>query len=157
MTLFLFATGLLLFLAGRALVSFLTDPRAPDRSHPLAGPNFAAIGAGAGLTLLLTWALRVLGAYGFRPMIGCLCAVVLAGVAFAPGFRDLVFRPWRHAGWVLIVYLLLAGVFLFLFRPYEYPLKDTSMYLAQGFELFLPNRDPSEIFQFGAKISIPLL
>ena len=31
------------------------------------------------------------------------------------------------------------------------------MYLAQGFELFLPNRDPSEVFQFGAKISIPLL
>jgi hypothetical protein len=157
LTLFLFATGLLLFLAGRALVSFLTDPRGPLGSHPLASPNFAAIGTGAGLTLLLTWALRFVGVYGFWPMIGCLSAVVLAGVAFRPGFRDLLFRPWRHAGWLLIVYLLLSGVFLFLFRPYEFPLKDTSMYLVQGFELFLPNRDPSEIFQFGAKISIPLL
>jgi hypothetical protein len=157
LTLFLFATGLLLFLAGRAFAGFLTGPRAPAESNFLANPNFVAIGTGAGVTLLLTWALRVLDAYAFWPMIGCLCAVVLAGVALQAGFRDFIWRPWRHVGWVLVVYALLAGVFLFLLRPYEYSLKDTSMYLAQGFELFLPDRDPSEVFQFGAKISIPLL
>src|SRR5262249_26277178 len=139
------AICVVLLLAGRATVELLTVPGSAATGRIIGNPTIVAVGACAIPALLLAWALRAVGMLGFWSMIGGLAAIVVCAASLRSGFRAIFLHPLQRLDLLSAAYAASVLAFLFLLRPFEYPLKETPDYFTPGFDLLMAGVPPGAV------------
>jgi hypothetical protein len=152
----LLAICVVLLLAGRATVELLTVPGSGAAGSIIGNPTLVAVGACAIPALLLAWALKAIGMLGFSSMMGGLAAIIACAVLLRRSFREIFLHPLRKLDVVSVAYVVSVLAFLFLLRPFEYPVKETPDYLTPGFDL-LAGAQPGAAPYFGSVVLQPVL
>jgi hypothetical protein len=148
----------LIFAAGLATLELLlpTDAARHDGSI-LGNAAFLAVGLGPAMVLVVTIVLRLVGLYSPPFVLGSLMAIVVAALTARPGLRARCRRPAQLIDASFFVWLGCALLYLVIVAPQNDPfIKNSSIYLAQGFDLFL-DKNPSEWPYFGEKLRIPIV
>lgn len=150
--------GAIVFLAGRAFVALFFAP-SPHFDPPLRrNSGYLAVASGPVALLLLTRGLTLVHAYSFNNVVVSLLAIVVLAIAANKDFRS-IFQGWQRCNAiVLFTYIGSALAFWILLSPAEYdgdPLKGTSQYLIQGFDLSFES--PGTFPLYGKMIVAPLL
>jgi hypothetical protein len=148
----------LIFLAGRAFVAFFFPTSNHSNPKTEQATGYLSVASSSVVILALTWYLKLRHGYTFDHLITALLVIAIA--AFAIEEYRVDFGRWRRINSVVFfIYLTTVLTFWIMLSSEEYDnnlLKNTSMYLSQGFGLFL-DQDPGTMPLYGTMIVAPLL
>ncbi|MBV8755471.1 MAG: hypothetical protein JO328_21665 [Hyphomicrobiales bacterium] len=130
----------LIFLVGRAGVDVVLT-YATGRGGPtepiLRNPNYLSLAFGPTILLLLTWALKGADLYTYPALLTSLLAIVVLTALFNHRFRVFLNRPWTQLDGTVLAYIAAGFAFWMMLGINEHPsLRDSAIYLVQGFNLF---------------------
>lgn len=148
-----------IFLMGRAtLEALLSGLRVPTLKQPIIrNPNYIALALGPTTLLLLTWLLRVLGAYSYYHILIAVFLYIIVVALSNRNFRNVVLKPYVQVDAIGIAYLLTIVVIWIILPVSEYPLRrTTSVYLLQGFNIF-DGKHVALVPHYGTTITLPFL
>lgn len=149
----------MIFLAGRAGVDIARAyaMRGKTGSVVLLNPNYVSVAFGPTLVLFITWALKLADLYSFGAVLISLSGVVALATLLSREFRGFVRRPWREIDGLTVAYLAGAFAFWLMLGVDEHPnLRDSALYLLQGFNIF-SSRYAAELPHYGVTFIAPIL
>lgn len=154
-----FLCGMML-VVGRAGVDVVVTyaiGRAGPHEPILRNPNYVALAFGPTILLLVTWMLKAVGAYTYPVLLMSLLGIVLLAAFLNHRFRAFLRRPWQQLDGTVLAYIAAGLAFWMVLGINEHPnLRDSGIYLLQGFNLFF-SRYAGELPHYGVTFIAPFL
>jgi hypothetical protein len=148
------------FVVGRAGVDVVltyASGRTGQHGTILRNPNYVSLAFGPTILLLVTWALKAVDLYTYPAILMSLTAIILLAAFFSHGFRLFLRRPWEQVDGTVLAYMAAGLAFWMVLGINEHPnLRDSGIYLLQGFNLFF-SRFAGELPHYGVTFIAPFL